>query len=212
MDLFEGNNSSNHLTTLIDVNDCLLIVIDVQGAFLEKLPPEEAKSLVGRIVWLMQVADRLGVPMIGTAEDVTQLGGLVDEVGDVLPENVFAKPGEVAVFNKMVFGLADQPDILAAVEKVGRKTAVLVGLETDVCVAHSALGLLQKGCNVVAIIDATASPENSHAIGLERMKRAGVLLMSCKSLFYEWVRTVKNAESFWAKYKNEIEIPDSIIL
>jgi hypothetical protein len=33
---------------------------------------------------------------------------------------------------------AGNPDILAAIEATGASTAVLVGLETDVCVAHSA--------------------------------------------------------------------------
>ena len=33
---------------------------------------------------------------------------------------------------KPVFGLADTPEILAAVEALGRRTAVLAGFETDV--------------------------------------------------------------------------------
>ncbi len=197
---------------LIDVDDCLLIVIDVQEAFLRKLPEAESELLVNRIGWLVQVAGKLGVPMIGTAEDVAQLGGLVPAIAEKLPAEACAEPGEVAIYNKMVFGLADQPDILAAVEKTGRKTTVLVGLETDVCVAHSALGLLQHGYNVIALTDATASPDSGHAIGLERMKRAGVLLMTCKSLFYEWVRTVAASEAFWAKYKDEIGVVAGIKL
>ena len=190
---------------LIDVNDCLLIVIDVQEAFLRKLPEQESELLVNRIGWLVQVAGRLGVPMIGTAEEMSKHGGLVVPVAEKLPQ-------EVRVYNKMVFGLADQPDILVAVEGSGRKTAVLVGLETDVCVAHSALGLLQHGYNVVAVTDATASPDNGHAIGLARMKQAGVLLMTCKSLFYEWLRTVEASETFWAKYKDEIGVVEGIKL
>ena len=196
---------SSILTSLIDVNDCLLIVIDVQETFLRKLPEAESALLVNHIGWLVQVAGRLGVPTIGTAEDVDKLSGLVAPIAEKLVT-------ETSVYNKMVFGLADQPDILAAVEGTGRKTAVLVGLETDVCVAHSALGLLQHGYNVVAVTDATASPREGHAIGLERMRRADVLLVTVKSLYYEWLRTVLADNKFRAKYGEDIVVPAGVNL
>ena len=190
---------------LIDVDDCLLIVIDVQAAFLRKLPEQESELLVNRMGWLMQVAEKLGMPMIATAEEMTKHGGLVPQIVKKLPKGT-------AVYNKMVFGLADQPDILAAVEKMGRKTAVLVGLETDVCIAHSALGLLLRGYNVVTVTDATASPNEGHATGLERMRRAGVLLVTAKSLYYEWLRTVAADNEFRAKYEQQIALPAGVNL
>jgi nicotinamidase-related amidase len=136
---------------------------------------------------------------------MAQLGGLVLSIAEKLPE-------KTVVYNKMVFGLADQPDILAAVEKIGRKTAVLVGLETDVCIAHSALGLLQKGYQVVAVSDATASPDSGHEIGLERMRRAGIVLVTVKSLYYEWLRTVVADDDFRARHGREITTPDGVNL
>jgi nicotinamidase-related amidase len=193
------------LNTLIDVDDCLLIVIDVQESFLRKLPEAESELLVNRIGWLVQVAGKLGVPMIGTAEDMTKLGSLVLPILEKLPEGT-------TVYDKLVFGLADQPDILAAVARTGRKTAVLVGLETDVCIAHSALGLLRQGYHVVAVSDATASPDSSHNTGLERMQRAGVLLVTVKSLYYEWLRTVAANDEFRAKYEKEITLPKGVEL
>jgi nicotinamidase-related amidase len=193
------------LNTLIDVDDCLLIVVDVQATFLRKLPAVESELLVNRIGWLVQVADMLHVPVIGTAEDMAKLGGLVSPIAEKLPVGTM-------VYNKMIFGLADQPDILAAVGGTGRKTAVLVGLETDVCIAHSPLGLLQQGYNVVAVSDATASPGSGHMSGLERMRRAGVLLVTVKSLYYEWLRTVTDDDEFRANFEREIRLPKSVDL
>jgi hypothetical protein len=198
------------LNTLIDVDDCLLIVVDVQATFLRKLPAVESELLVNRIGWLVQVADMLHVPVIGTAEDMAKLGGLVSPIAEKLPTGTM-------VYNKMIFGLADQPDILAAVGGTGRKTAVLVGLETDVCIAHSALGLLQQGYNVVAVSDATASPGSCQAIGgqmigLERMRRAGVLLVTVKSLYYEWLRTVTADDEFRANFERAIRLPKGVDL
>jgi hypothetical protein len=100
----------------------------------------------------------------------------------------------------MSFGLTADPVILAAVERTKRKTAVLVGLETDVCVAQSALGLLQRGYRVAVLADATGSPGTGHAFGLDRMRGAGALVLGLKGLYYEWLRTVERADQFRAQH------------
>ena len=67
---------------------------------------------------------------------------------------------------------------------------MLVGLETDVCVAQSALGLLDRGLSVVVVEDAVAR-RAAHAAGLDRMRRAGAIPVVTKQLHYEWMRTVE---------------------
>ena len=109
----------------------------------------------------------------------------------------------------MTFGLTAQTDILEAVQKTGRRTAVLIGYETDVCITHSALGLIDLGFRVVVVADATGSPGDAHQIGLERIRGAGGIIVSAKSLYYEWVRTVEKANEFEAL---GIETPEGILL
>lgn len=191
--------------SLIEVDDSVLIVIDVQEPFLDKLPVETSQRLVGRIAWLVGFATRLDVPLVVTAEDVPNCGETVPAIAERFPAGT-------RTFNKMIFGLAEDPDILAAVERTGRKTAILVGLETDVCVTHSALGLLEQGYRVVVVADATGSPQIGHRIGLTRMERAGVVIVSVKSLFYEWVRTVERAEELEEAYGDEIPCPEGMLL
>ena len=70
---------------------------------------------------------------------------------------------------------------------------MLVGMETDVCVAQSALGLLDTGYRVVVVRDAVAAPGAAHEQGLDRMRDAGAVLIGTKGLFYEWTRTVGRA-------------------
>ncbi|SPH23685.1 putative isochorismatase [Defluviimonas aquaemixtae] len=169
---------------LFDRRQSVLAVIDVQARFLDKLPPQQREPLVGRIAWLIGVARHLSVPVVAMAEDVEQNGPPVGEVTDALPP-------ETRVFDKRVFGLAGQGDILDAVRASGRTEAVLLGLETDVCVSQSALGLLAAGYRVVAVSDATASPGEHHAAGLARMKQAGVTITTVKGIFYEWARDLE---------------------
>ena len=166
---------------LIDRNDCCLIVIDVQQYFLDKLPLDWRRPLVQRIAWLMRVAKALDIPIIATGEDMANDGPLVPELARELP------PG-AAAHDKMVFGLAGQTTILADVKATGRKNIVLVGLETDVCIAQSAIGLIGEGYRVAVIADATASPPPHHDAGLRRIAAAGGVITTTKGVHYEWVR------------------------
>ena len=168
---------------LFDRNRSCLVVIDVQQYFLDKLPPDWCAPLVARIAWLMQVARVLDIPIIATAEDIVKDGPLVPEIAGALPAGT-------AVHDKMVFGLCGQPSILGDVKKSGRSEFVLVGLETDVCVAHSAIGLLEQDFRVAVVGDATASPPPYHDSGIRRLSAAGAVITTVKGIYYEWARDI----------------------
>lgn len=185
---------------LIDSDDSVLVVIDVQDLFLKKLCPEAVPPLVARIRWLIGTARWLGIPVVATAEDIPALGGVTTAVAELLP------PG-TTVHNKLVFGLAADPAILADVEAAGRGTAILVGLETDVCVTHSALGLAERGLRVAVVADATGAPGPAHAAGLDRLRDAGVAILSTKGLYYEWLRTVERANRCRAECTGALGVP-----
>jgi nicotinamidase-related amidase len=188
--------------SLLDVNDSILIAIDIQPSFVQKESTDDNNALLQRMCWVIKVANWLHVPLVVTAEDIPHNGSASDEVAELLP------PG-TKIYNKMIFGLAAQPDILEAVQQTGRKTAVLIGYETDVCITHSALGLIDLGYKVAVVADATGSPGDAHQIGLERIRTAGGIILSAKSLYYEWVRTVDKALEFETL---GIETPEGIIL
>jgi nicotinamidase-related amidase len=80
-------------------------------------------------------------------------------------------------------------------------------LETDVCVAHSALGLAEQGYKVVVVHDATASPGTAHEYGITRMQNAGIVVVSVKGLYFEWVRTVALDNAFRTKMMGALVPP-----
>jgi nicotinamidase-related amidase len=178
---------------LISREDSLLIVVDLQTAFWgERLNASETASAVTaarRAAWLAAAATALGVPAVVTEEDREHNGPTDAAVLAALA------PG-TPVFAKPVFGLADCEDIMAAVRGTGRRTAVLAGYETDVCVTHSAVGLAESGYRVVVTTDAVYSPSGAHAAGLARLRDLRFELLSCKSVYYDWVRTLAAARAF----------------
>jgi hypothetical protein len=65
--------------------------------------------------------------------------------------------GRDACACKKTFGLAAEATALEAIRSTSRKTVVMVGFETDVCVAQSAIELDDFGFRVVAVEDAMYS-------------------------------------------------------
>jgi nicotinamidase-related amidase len=187
---------------LIDAADSVLCVIDAQPAFVQRLPEQDQRALVGRIAWLCALASKLHVPIIATEEEPERNGTTVETIARRLP------PG-TPVFPKPIFGVAAVPEILDTLESIDRDTFVLAGLETDVCVLHSALGLIERGHRVAVVRDAVASPGESHHHGLERMRDAGAVVVGTKGLYYEWVRDVASA-SRMSQALSDVERPEDL--
>ena len=178
---------------LITRDDSLLVVVDLQPHFWgDRLDPDDlrrAEGAAARAAWLAGAARVLGVPAVITEEDPEQNGPTDEAVLAALRPNA-------PVFTKPVFGLADCPDIMEAIGSTGRRTAVLAGYETDVCVTHSAVGLGEAGYRVVVVEDAVYSPFGAHAPGMARLRDWGVELVHCKAVYYDWMRTLKAALAF----------------
>ncbi len=188
---------------LLDRADCQLVVIDMQPRFYGSgaaVDRDRLAEVTARVAWLAGVAAALGVPVTITEEDADRNG---PTAGIVLER----APRGTEVLAKAVFGLADEPEILAAIEGMGRRTVVLAGIETDVCVAQSALGLRERDYRVVVVTDATHAPGEMHGHGLRRMRDAGVTLLHAKGVYYEWVRTLEAARRFEAEHPELAEPP-----
>ena len=169
---------------LLDRDDSVLVVVDAQPGFLTA----EADSAVERMAWLVTIAARLGIPVVVTEEEPDRNGATDDRIAERLPA---ATP----VFTKPTFGLAGAPEILDAVRATGRGTVVVVGSETDVCVAQSAVGLRDAGLACVVVEDATFSPGEMQERGLARVASEGVARNHAKGVTYEWLRTVEDAHA-----------------
>jgi nicotinamidase-related amidase len=169
---------------LLDRDESVLVVVDAQPGFLAA----EAEAAVERIAWLVAVAARLGIPVVVTEEEPDRNGATDARVSERLPAGA-------PVFTKPTFGLAGTPEILESVRATGRGTVVLVGCETDVCVAQSAVGLQAAGFACVVVDDATFSPGELHERGLARLASEGVARNHAKGVTYEWLRTVEDAHA-----------------
>jgi nicotinamidase-related amidase len=168
---------------LIERDDTILLVIDIQDFFLKKIDPVSVAALVDNCRFLVEAANQLEIPTFVTVEDPERNGWTTDAVRARLAPGTPER-------DKSVFGLCGQSDLREAMLAQPRRTAVLIGLETDVCVLHSAVGLLGEGFRSVIVGDAAGSPGVEHDLGLARAAALGVEIVHTKGVYYEWMRTL----------------------
>jgi nicotinamidase-related amidase len=193
---------------LIRRYDSALLVVDTQEGFYgperEDVDRPAFELAVARVAWIAGLARALDVPVVVTEEDP-------ETNGPTSPSVLARLPASAAVLVKPVFAAADNPPIRAAIDTTGRHTVVIVGLETDVCVAHSAISLLERGYLVVAVSDALFSPGAAHLHGLDRLRAERVQLLSAKELFYDWARSLADVRALVRAYP-ELETPPGFSL
>jgi nicotinamidase-related amidase len=192
----------------LDVADCVLVVIDAQPGF---YPPARTDvdraafaSALERSAWVAGLAAALDVPVVLTEEDAAT-NGPTD------PAITAAVPTGSPVLVKQVFGADANPDIDDAVRRHRRPAVVLVGLETDVCVAHSAIGWAAAGLRTVVVHDAVYSAGAGHTNGLVRLRAEGIEMLSAKELYYEWLRDLPTVRAFDAAHP-DLAVPPGFSL
>jgi nicotinamidase-related amidase len=190
---------------LVDHTDSVLVVVDAQPGFVDydgmpETTREASARTVDRIAWLAGFAGMLDVPVVAVEEAPAENGSTHKRVAERLPAGT---PVEV----KDAFSLSACPAAVEAIRATGRDTLVLVGYETDVCVAQSAIELHDLGFRVVAPADlACSGSADEHRRGLERMYHAGIEASSFKGLVFEWMRTIARAEELWGRAEDELGV------
>jgi nicotinamidase-related amidase len=194
---------------LIDRAESVLVVIDTQPGFVSHTSRSEAElasatATLERAKWLAAIARLLDVPAVVTEEAPDRNGHTEPLLLERLHENT-------PVLTKPAFGLAECPHIVEAIRSTKRTTTVLMGFETDVCVSQSAIGLHDLGFRVVVAVDACYSARQSqHEHGLARMAQAGIELVHCKGVAFEWMRTVEQAIATTAAVAELGDPPESL--
>jgi nicotinamidase-related amidase len=153
---------------VIDVQEKLLPVVDREGV------------LVRRVAKLIAAANELQVGCVATEQYPEKLGPTVAELRGNLS----------TILAKRMFSVRECFSGLEAFWQAGRRSIVLCGIETHVCVLQSAFDLLAGGWDVHVVIDAVGSRNSmDHLAALDRMRQAGVKLVTCEMVLFEWCET-----------------------
>jgi nicotinamidase-related amidase len=175
---------------LMNVDDAVLLLLDHQSGLFQTVKDITVAELRANVSALARIATLLDLPIITTASVPEGPNGpLMPEIAELAPHAIYVpRQGEVNAWDNDLF--------VQTVRKTGRKTLIMAGVWTSVCVMFPALDAHAAGFNVYAVIDASGDPsELVSRTTLARFAQSGVVPTSTNAVICELHRTWRRPEA-----------------
>src|SRR3984893_8382112 len=169
---------------LMNVDDSLLLLLDHQSGLFQTVKDITVAELRSNASALARIATLLKLPIITTASVPDGPNGpLMPEIAELAPHAVYVpRKGEVSAWDNDLF--------VKTVRETGKKTLIMAGVWTGVCVMFPALDAKAAGFNVYEVMDASGDPsEMASRTTLARFTQAGVIPTSANAVICEVHRT-----------------------
>src|ERR1700720_2454527 len=169
---------------LIDTTDTVMLLLDHQSGLFQNVKDISVAELRANATALAKLAALINIPLIITASVPDGPNGpLMPEISQAAPHAVYVpRKGEVNAWDNALFA--------KTVRETGRKTLIIGGVWTSVCVMFPALDAKAEGFKVYAVIDASGDPsELASRTTLARFTQAGVIPISANAVICEVHRT-----------------------
>lgn len=169
---------------LLDPNDTVILLLDHQTGLFQTVKDVPIAELRNNTVALAMIGELANAPIITTASEPGGPNGpLMSELTEAAPSAQYvARQGEVSAW--------DNADFVAAVEATGRKTLVMAGVWTSVCVAFPALQAKADGYTVYFVMDASGDMSDmASRTTLARLTEAGCIPVTTNVVLCEFQRT-----------------------
>jgi nicotinamidase-related amidase len=163
---------------MLSTDQAMLVVVDMQVKLLPAI--WEQDRVVRECCRMVEAAKALDVPVLWAEQNPAGLGPTHPSLASLLKGPPIAKT---------TFSCYADSAFREAMERLGRRQVILCGIEAHVCVAQTALDLLQHGMEVHVAADAVSSrtPENRR-IALDRLRAAGAVVSSVEMAIFELLR------------------------
>jgi nicotinamidase-related amidase len=169
---------------LFDPTDAAFLLLDHQTGLFQNVKDISITQLRFNVVALARLATMHDIPVITTASVPEGPNGpLMPELAEAAPNAVFVhRKGEVNAWDNAAFA--------KTVRDTGKKTLIMGGVWTSVCVMFPALDAVKAGFKVYAVIDASGDPSKiCSRTSLARFTQAGVVPTSANAVICETHRT-----------------------
>lgn len=157
-------------TAKIDPDDSVLLLIDHQAGLLQLVKDIDVTELRHHVTALSKVAYKMQIPTFTTASVPDGPNGpLIDEIHDNNPDATYIpRQGQISAW--------DVPDFVQAIEKTGRKTLIIAGTLTSVCLAFPAIDAVKAGYRVFGVVDASGNwSQMATDLTIARVAQSGVV-------------------------------------
>jgi nicotinamidase-related amidase len=175
---------------LLDPSDTAVLLLDHQTGLFQTVKDVPIAVLRANTVMLAKLATLFNIPVITTASEPTGPNG------PVMPELKQAAPDAIYVPRKGEVNAWDNADFVETVRKTGKKTLIMAGVWTSVCVMFPALDAKAAGYRVYAVTDASGDPSPiASATTIARFAQAGIVPTSTNAVLSEVHRTWNRPEA-----------------
>jgi nicotinamidase-related amidase len=175
---------------LINVDDTVLLLLDHQDGLFLTVKDISVAELRANVTALARIATLLKIPVITTASVPDGPNGpLMPEIAEFAPHARYVpRQGEVNAWDNEAY--------VKAVRETGKKTLIMAGVWTNVCVMFPALDAKAAGFNVYAVVDASGDPsEMASRTTLARFTQAGIVPTNTNAVICELHRTWRRPEA-----------------
>lgn len=161
---------------VIEADHTLLVLLDIQERLAAAM--EERESVVSNALHLLELARLFQMPVLVTEQYPQGIGPTVPELRQALEDY---RP-----IVKTSFSCCNEESFIEALVKTGRKTVLICGMETHICVLQTAVDLLRKGYYVHIVSDgATSRKELDKERGLRYMEGAGAVITTTETALFQ---------------------------
>jgi len=158
----------------------VLIVIDIQGNLAQAMFNKE--NLFTNAVKIIKGLKVFNLPVIATEQTPEKLGRTIPQIAEEL--------GSGGIISKESFSCWGSDIFRQELEAQSRRQAIVLGIETHVCVYQTVLDLISHGYDVHVVADAVSSrTAENRSIGLALMQEAGAHITSTETVLFEIMRT-----------------------
>ena len=169
----------------LDKNNCILVIVDIQERLATVMKQKD--PVVNNCLHLIEIAKMFGIPRVVTEQYPKGLGRTVEEIRKALPAD---DPIE-----KLTFSCCEEPAFLNEIKKLNKKTVILTGMETHVCVLQTCIGLLSNGFHVHLVKDAVCSrAKENWRTGIEFMRDAGAVVTCTETVLFQLLKVAGTEE------------------
>ncbi|WP_430810136.1 MULTISPECIES: hydrolase [unclassified Carboxylicivirga] len=162
------------------------VVVDIQERLFPHIDGHE--QLEKNTKTLVEGLKALGVPFLVTEQYKKGLGDTVAGIEALVQDDPHME--------KMAFSCCDEPKFMEALETSTKRTVILAGMETHICLLQTAIDLKERGFTPVVVEDCVSSrTKDNKRIALERMRQEGIIVTSYESILFELCR-VAGSDAF----------------
>jgi nicotinamidase-related amidase len=175
---------------LMDVDDVALLLLDQQSGLFQAVKDISVAELRANVCALARIATLLKLPIITTASVPDGPNGpVMPEIAELAPHALYVpRQGEVNAW--------DNDQFVKTVRETGKKTLIMAGVWTGVCVMFPALDAKAAGFNVYAVTDASGDPtEMVSRTTLARFAQSGIIPTTTNAVICELHRTWRRPEA-----------------